>query len=185
MRSTWKDGTGAALLFAGLFFFDAWRDRQMLALGTPAPARVPLADLAAGRVANVHVTVTDFTFGDGRVVEEKDDRWNRVWVPMLVPGQRTVGAVVRSFRIENEYQLRAFLARTEITGIVVNEVDGRLGSDETDALRKRYPALDPATVPLLAEGRGFPDGRWMRYKLAAGGVLVLVAAACAWRWLAA
>src|SRR3982751_3905553 len=81
------------------------------ALGTPNGTR------------NVHLTVTNFRFGDGLIIEKDDhDKWKRVWVPVLTPDGRWTPRpiVAHTNRVSNPEELGQLLEQKEITGVVSN-----------------------------------------------------------------
>src|SRR5262245_65976768 len=56
--------------------------------GTTEPQVVTLDELGRpGPIANLHVSVTEFSLGPSRLVERNGERWTRVWVPLLRPGR--------------------------------------------------------------------------------------------------
>jgi hypothetical protein len=147
------------LVAGGLVGWHAWQQWTMYSLGDATPRPVRLADLERdGPGNNIHVRVTDFFLPPNYVAEKKNDKWNRVWIPMLPrdqPGRREIKVVARAFDIENEFQLQQFYRQPEVTGIVVNAIWG-IRSQEAEHLKTRYPGSDFSSAILIDAGRAFP-----------------------------
>jgi hypothetical protein len=164
----------------------AWLGGQQLSIykqGSATPQDIRLADLAEhGPGNNIHVRVTDFTFGKHLVVEEKRGRWNRVWIPMLPagadPGDRTakVKVLAKSFNVPDETELARFTSRHVLTGVLTNSI-WPLDSSEESHLKKEYPESDFSSVLIVQEGYSFPTPAKIALFLGGGGALLLIALA--------
>jgi hypothetical protein len=157
-------------VFGGICSLLAWQDWRVYSTGTPNPVDIRLADLTTnGAGGNLHVHVTDLQFGNAYVVEKKNGAWNRVWVPVATPGGQ-VRAVVKTFSISDEGQLRGLCSRPDVTGIVTNDLHS-LGSEETAKLANNYPGVDFASLPIVEQGRVFPSIE--RVRVVIGGAVGL------------
>jgi hypothetical protein len=161
-------------IFAVLVGVLAWQDWRVFAAGTPTPVDVSLASLTTKGVnGNPHVRVTDLQFGATYVVETNNGAWNRVWVPVLFGGG--VRAVVKTFNVSDEGQLRALCSRRDVTGIVTNDLHS-LGSAEVGKLTANYPGVDFYSLPVIEHARVFPTaGRVWSLTGASLGLLTLAA----------
>jgi hypothetical protein len=169
---------GRILFIAGLgAFLIGGFDVTLLLRGTRMPEVTTAAALgAADGTSNVHLTVTNFRFGDGIVIE-KDDRgnWKRVWLPVLTPdGQWTPRPIVaHTNQVSNQEELGRLLKQDGITGVVSNGMQS-LGSNQQKQLAVRYPSVDLSGAIALEIGRRFPSP-FLAYPVAIGGLIALVA----------
>src|SRR5947209_6427971 len=113
---------GRILLIAGLgALLLGGFDVTLLVRGTPTPEVTTAAALgAADGTSNVHLSVTNFKFGDGVVVEQDDSgKWKRVWLPVLTPdGKWTPRPIVaHTSRVSNQEELARLVEQYEITGV--------------------------------------------------------------------
>jgi hypothetical protein len=150
---------GKLLLIAGigLAVYGGF-ESSLLVYGTAQPQAIALSDLGrTGKIANVHVTVSEFTTGEGLVVESKDDRWTRVWVPLLKPDgswtERPVVAYVTG--VQNEAELAAKIEHPALTGVITNGVQS-LGSKQREQFAPQYPNVDLSNAIAFHVGRRFP-----------------------------
>ena len=115
--------------------------------------------------------------GEDVVVEEKNGKWNRVWVPLFAKGaahQGQVRVLVKTFHINNQMELDRFGDRQTLTGVIDNVIPGHsLGSGEIEELKKKYPSVDAATILVIEEGRTFPTQEKV-YLLFGGGIGLVV-----------
>jgi hypothetical protein len=171
------------LVGGGIVGFLGWQEWVVISRGAPTPQPIRLADLAAnGPGNNVHVEVNDFVWGEDGVVEEKNGKWNRVWVPLFAtagPNPGPVRVLVKTFHVDNAQQLEQFKRRRTVTGIIENVIPGHsLGSGEIGELKKSYPNVDAASLLVIEEGRAFPTPEKVYLLLGIGaGLLVLGLAA--------
>jgi hypothetical protein len=179
-------------LIAGvLLAFLGWQEKQLLDKGTPQPQRLTLAQLAAkATIDNVHVSVTGFELGRGYVVEEKKGTWNIVWVPLVPPGQNPgannsgIRVVIKSFNVKSENDLRTLASRTEITGVVTNDIHS-MGSGASEKLAQSYPGADFSKAIVLEEGRSFPTSGYVSTMLGCGVGLIVLGVICGVCWILA
>lgn len=110
--------------------------------GTSEPEVVTLTDLGKkDGTNNVHLTITDFEFGENYLIESDDTgRWKRVWFPLVLPGEKWTERPVVAYatHLNQETELNPLLARRSLTGVVTN-VSQRLGSDQQEQFKKMYP----------------------------------------------
>jgi hypothetical protein len=134
----------------------AWQVRALLDAGTPTPVPVPVADLAGWKSGdNLHVTVTEFGFGESYVVEKEKGYWKRLWIPLLPPeGRSGIKVVATTARIRDQEQLDRFIQRKALTGIIANDVPF-LASEQPKKLRESYPGVDFSRVLILEVDRKF------------------------------
>ena len=150
-----------ALFALGVLLVMIWGlELQLLVSGTALPQAVTLAELGGQKtVANVHVTISQFTVGDHLVIESKDRRWTRVWVPLLQPDaswtQRPVVAIVTG--VQNEDELTAKINRPVLTGVVTNGIFLGLGDRQCEKLAEHYPQIDFSNAIALHIDRAFPS----------------------------
>jgi hypothetical protein len=167
------------LVGGGIVGFLGYQEWIILSRGSPQPQRIRLADLTAkGPGDNVHVEVTDFSWGENCVTEEKHGKWNRVWIPIFPGGaanQGQVRALVKTFSVADEGQLRQMLRRPTVTGVIDNVIPGHsLGSAEIAELKKGYPNVDVGTLLVIAEGKTFPSPEKVYLLLGIGGGLLVL-----------
>jgi hypothetical protein len=152
-------------------------DVSLLLRGTRTPEVTTLEALgAADGSSNVHLTVTNFKFGDGIVIEKEDpDHWKRVWVPVLTPGgQWTARPIVaHTNRVSDQQELDRFLKQDKITGVVSNGMQS-LGRNQQRKFAVHYPTADLSSALALEIGRRFPSP-FVAYPLTIGGLCALVA----------
>jgi hypothetical protein len=165
---------GRILLIAGLgALLLGGFDVTLLLRGTRTPEVTTAAALgAADGTSNVHLTVTNFRFGDGIVIEKDDTgNWTRVWVPVLTPdGQWTPRPIVAHTRqVANQEELDRFLRQEEITGVVSNGMQS-LGSNQQQQFATHYPSADLSGALALEIGRRFPSP-FVAYPVAIGGLI--------------
>jgi len=185
MIGLWKAGVIAGGFIAFFLLADGLWKKKTLARGSATPQRVRHDDLALrGAGDNIHVTITDFKFAPGYVVEEDNGSWQRVWIPMepasvgrLKVHQRVV---VRSSDIDSKRELEEFYRRKEVTGLILE--DAGAGGERNDLLRQRNPGLDPNHALIVAEGRGFPSRSGVYIQLAIGVSFIVFAVFCAYRF---
>jgi hypothetical protein len=163
------------LIAGGIVGLLGWQQRTLLQQGSATPQQIRLADLTArGPGDNIHVTVTDFVFGEQYVVEKKGSRWNRVWIPMFPAEQQGGGDIkvlMKTFHIADEGQLAGFYGKQTLTGVITNSIHS-LGSGETEELKKAYPGADLSSVWIVEEGREFPTEAGVTRMLVIGGGLL-------------
>ena len=157
-------GTGA-LLMGGY-------KASLLLRGTVAPEQATIADI--GKVdgtSNVHLTVTDFKFGDHIVTLQDDGAWQRVWIPLLKPDgswpDRKV--VLHSKEIKDPVQLNRVLKRKTVTGVATNFFQS-LGTNQQKQFAPLYPNVNLSGAIALELGGTMPSP-WIAYPLFVFGLV--------------
>ncbi|WP_339727025.1 hypothetical protein [uncultured Gimesia sp.] len=127
------------------------RETLLVFRGTAEPEQVTLAALGQkDGTDNVHLTITDFEFGEGVVFEEKKNgEWKQIWIPLVLEGEKWTDrpVIARTNEISREADLISLILKPELTGVVSNFLGG-LGSDQKKQFKAMYPnaALDGAIV---------------------------------------
>ncbi len=183
----WKVGVIAGAVTALICISDGLWEKKNLARGSATPQRVRYDDLVVrGPGDNIHVTITDFTFAPGYVVDEDDGSWQKVWIPMQPATVQGLNVhrrvVVRSSNIKTKAQLEDFYDRTEVTGLIFEDTSAYQG-ERNDLLRQRNRGLDPDDVLLVDEGREFPTRSGVNIELAIGWTSLAFAAFSAMQFL--
>jgi hypothetical protein len=162
-------------------------DSYLWLKGTAEPAPITVAELGQqGSPANVHFTIRDFLPGDFHVIEERNGRWTRVWVPLLKPdGTWPARPVVAFFTgITNAKELEAALEVPALTGVITNGVQS-LGRYQQDQFKPGYPNVDLSDALAFQVGRTFPSAALVLPMTLVGLVLFLGGAGVAFgliRW---
>src|SRR5262249_1615370 len=148
---------GRILFIAGLgAFLLGGFDVTLLLRGTRRPEVITAAALgAADGTRNVHLTGTNFKFGDRIVIEKHDTgKWQRVWLAVLSrDGQWTPRPIVAHTKhVSNQEELSRLLKQEEITGVVSNGMQS-LGSNQQEQFATHYPSADLSGAIALEIGR--------------------------------
>jgi hypothetical protein len=175
------------LVFGAMLGFYAWQQWKLFSQGDAVPQVISLADLERnGPGANIHVTVTDLVLAPKYVVETKNNRWNRVWVPMFRSGQGEgrgdIKVVARNFDINDERQLEGLYHQRQLTGVIVNSVWG-LASSELEYLQKNMPGVDFSSALVFDVGRSFPTRGGIAALIGATSGLIVAALLAAGVWV--
>lgn len=121
-RTLLLSGTGLGWLFGAVLGAMFWQDYSHYAILQSPPVRLSLAELLDCKsIAERHVTLTDFTFGDGYAYETGAAAWVSVSVPVFPQqgdDQKTIRAIVESWDIRDFNQLQQVLQRSEVTGVI-------------------------------------------------------------------
>jgi len=183
----WKGGAIAGGVIGLVLLLNGFRQNAHLARGSATPQRVQHDDLVVrGPGDNIHVTITDFTFARGHVVEEDDGTWKRVWIPMnpaRVAGLNDRRVVVRTNNIRSKADLEEFYRREEVTGIVVKDTE-LYNYERNELLRERNRGYDPDRVLILAEGESFPTRFGLYFQFAMAALFLAFGAFSARRFVA-
>ncbi|MEM9347234.1 MAG: hypothetical protein AAGB26_11525 [Planctomycetota bacterium] len=81
--------------------------------------------------------------------------------------------VIRSKELTSEGKVNNFLQETEVTGLVMNEIE-KLDGEEFRELKKLYPSLDTNNIYLIEHNRK-PRGTGTTMLMMVGGVLLMLA----------
>lgn len=159
-------------LACSLFGF---KEARLAFNGTKEPEQVTLAALGAtDGTSNVHLTVSDFQFGEGVVFEEKNGRWTQIWIPLVEPGEKWTPRpiVVNSNDVKSEHDLNSLVLKTELTGVIT----GGLGSKQSKQFAAMYPQTDLKNALVLDLDKSFPSTLTAVGLLVIGVIALLVAA---------
>lgn len=171
--------SGAQFLLIAGFFGTIYGgvDVSLLWRGTPQPQEVTLTELGArDGTNNVHLTVTEFQFGDGMVIQyEEDGGWDAIWIPLLTPDGKWTDhpVVLHSGRITNDAELERTLQLTSVTGVVSNFKQG-LGVTQQAEFAKLYPNADLRSAIAIQLNGKFPSPS-IAYTALICGVIAVVA----------
>jgi hypothetical protein len=170
-------GVVSGLVLGGI----AWQNYTLLQQGKPTPQQLRVGELAAnGPGDNIHVTLTDFDFGDGYVVERKNGRWNRVWIPAFPDDQagqvNEIKVLVTTSRVKDEAELERFYQQETVTGIITNSIHWQ--GSEIRELQRSYPDLDVSSLWVVDAGRAFPSEQEFYVTAACSGGLLLLGLVC-------
>ncbi len=167
---------------AGIVLWGA-NELRLRGAASDTPTRMTCQELGdKGATDNAHVLLTDFVLSSDLVYEHKRKassraKWTKVWVPAVpsdsayamalrepdadlatIPVPRPVKVIVVSSDTENEADLTALGARSELQGMVTNLIRS-LGAEEKKLLEESYGDVSKAqifevgrtpTSPLLA-----------------------------------
>src|SRR5262249_746470 len=122
------------------------------------PQSLPVAELLAkGPGKNLHVQLTDLAFGKP-LIEEEEQRWKTVWVPVLPAGRTgkpADRAVYLRAYVTDQAQLDELLRRTSPTALGVSSLPdpplGKPPAADADGLKKADERVLAAKVFLLRE----------------------------------
>lgn len=148
---------------------------NLLLQGTRTPEVTTATALGAtDGTNNVHLTVTNFRFGQGIIEKDGSGNWKRVWLPVLTPGgQFTPRPIVaHTTQISNDEELAQLLKQDEITGVVSNGMQS-LGSNQQKQFAVHYPTADLSGAIALEIGRRFPSPL-VAYPVAIAGLIAFV-----------
>ncbi len=124
-RTLLLSGTGLGWIFGLVLAAMAWQDYSYYAILQNPPVRMRLAEVLEREVVeDRHVTLTDFVFGDGFAFETGAAAWVSVSIPVFPDAnseEETIRAIVESWDIRDEEQLREVLVKQELTGILSRE----------------------------------------------------------------
>ncbi len=170
----------------------AFQESELREIVSVPPVELTLDTiLTAGPSGHQHITVTEFEFGEGYVVEEENFRWSKTWVPAFPRGKAAprdpIQCVVQPLGVDHHEDILAIEQQQSITGIL--RVDSSLGSDVATELKKVNPGRELAVRYLLEEVRRIPNEttiRWLYASAIGVGVLGLVGvvALVYQRWIA-
>lgn len=150
--------------------FDIW----LLYRGSLEPEEVGLTALGdPNGTKNVHLTITNFVFGDGIVFIFDDEKWERAWIPLLSPDgewtERPVVAYTNSSFTQSE--LKQLLERDKLTGVVTNGIKG-FGSNQREKMAPMYPGANlKGAIAFEIDGK-YPSP-YFAYPLTALGAAVM------------
>jgi hypothetical protein len=150
-------------------------DVLLLLRGQAEPALLAVAELGRpGAIGNVHVTIRDFQPGNFTVIEQRNDTWTRVWVPLLKPDgtwpERPVVAYVTGVR--NELELAGALNKATLTGVITNGIQG-LGRAQQEKFAPGYPNVDLSDAIAFHVDRSFPSAI-PTLSMTLGGLLLFI-----------
>lgn len=129
-RTLLLSGTGLGWLFAFVLAAMAWQDYSHYTILQTPSTRMRLSDLLKREsVETRHVTLSDFSFGDGYACETGSAAWVSVSVPVFpksneaepVAKPHSILAIVESWDIPNEDQLQRLLRQGELTGVLSSQ----------------------------------------------------------------
>jgi hypothetical protein len=175
--------SGVCLLVACVGAVLAWQQQSLFDAGSPTPTPIRAVDLGAWAAGdNVHVTVTEFGFGESYVTRRKQNakHWEGVWVPLLPPeGRRGIRVVAYSSRVTDEEKLAEFVKQNNLTGILSADRSGM----PVKMLEENYPDVDFSRTMVLAVDRKFPRPAQIQALLAATGVMAVATVAGLLLWV--
>lgn len=108
----------------------AWQDYSHYAILQSPSVRMRLSDLLKREsIETRHVTLTDFTFGDGYAYETGAAAWVSVSVPVFpkpdvgepIAKPDAILAIVDAWDIQDEDQLQKVLRQEELTGVLSSQ----------------------------------------------------------------
>lgn len=147
---------------------------SLLLRGSVHPERATIREIGdVNGTSNVHLTVTDFEFGQHIVTLKENGDWRRVWIPLLLPDgswpDRKV--VLHTNRVDNLAQLNTVLKRTTVTGVATNFLQS-LGSNQQEQFAPIYPNVD-LDGAIALELDGSMPSPWIAYPLLVFGLVGL------------
>ena len=167
----------AIVIVGGMLVFWGVQEVMLRSAASDEPQTITCQQLAeAGPGENAHVTMENFILCDfAYVYEEKDNRWQKVWVPAVplggeyhqklasmideqgnlvgnMPMPRNVNVIVKSNKVMSEADLSTLANQETIQGLIVNQIES-LGSEEKKILKDSYPSVDFNKCWILEVGR--------------------------------
>jgi hypothetical protein len=151
------------LAAAGLGGLALWQEQTLASLASPTPQKITLQQLIDnGPGDNIHVTVTQLQFGLDWVYEEKNQRWERVWIPIYPDRnaelRKEFHVIVRTSDTPDEDTANQFCQQTELTGLIVNSIH-QLRSPEIIVLEQGFPNIDASQILVLDTSRKLSSPR--------------------------
>jgi len=147
--------------------------------GTAKPEEITLAALGEpDGTDNVHLTITDFEYGEGVVFEEqKNGEWNQIWIPLVLPGEKWTARpiVANTSSVKGEADLEQLVERLTLTGVVTNISKG-LGKEKKEQFTMLYPEVNLDEALVFQIDRRFPSLLYTIPLTLVGVVFLLVAA---------
>jgi hypothetical protein len=158
---------GIILLLLGFCFLMLGRGQWVLAShASPEPQTLFLQDLIAkGPGDNRHVRVTQFTFGDGYVVEGLHGGWDEVWIPVYPASGTEVGdpghpradpfaVLIHTRKPRSKDELARYCdTTTVIQGVMLSDHGAPAGWSEIGGkLLAMYPGTDLENCRVIYEG---------------------------------
>ena len=120
-RTNLKAGAGLGLLFAGILGMMSWQKYEHISLVESPPERMTLQQfLDSDGGERKHVVLTDFLFSQGFAYMESSNQYSDVYIPIFPidrPQPREIEAVVESWDIRNEAEVRALQQQSEVEGV--------------------------------------------------------------------
>ena len=176
-RTLLLSGAGLGWIFGLVLAAMAWQDYSHYAVLQSPSVSMRLSDLLNREsIETRHVTLTDFTFGDGYAYETGAAAWVSVSVPVFL--KRDVAepieepdrilAIVEAWEIQNEDQLREVLRQEELTGVLSSKPYW-LGATRGPLLTEANPGMTIDNVWALHIFREHPQIATIR--LTAGGAI--------------
>jgi len=156
-------------------------------LGTQEPEVVTIEQAgSADGVGNIHLTITDFAFGDKTAISSEKGEWRRVCVPLLKSDatwtERPI--VVYSYKIKSSVELERVLDRKKVTGINTNHNHG-LSKDAREELESHYPGADLSNAIAFELDANYPSP-WIVLPMAILGTCLGIYGLClALGWIGA
>ena len=137
----------ALLALFGTFTFLGGRDLWLAIKADSEPDRLTARQLIdRGAEGNPFVEVSEFFLGDNFVFEEKEGKWQTVWLP-VGPAENqgepltAVKLVVKTNSVNSEADLLGIAAMPNLRGMIMNHVSS-MGSDEHKILASSYPGTN-------------------------------------------
>lgn len=186
---------GMVVIGCVLAFF-GFKEYKLGQVAKAEPTTITCAALASnGPGENAHVKMSDFLMSDSMVYEEKNGKWQKVWVPAVpmggefhkkvlamidedgnlkgeIPVPTNIKIILKLNDCRNEADLDRYADADSIQGIVVNEIES-LGSEERGILESSYPGVDFNTCHLIEVGRNPPTMGKTAGFLGGGAVLII------------
>jgi hypothetical protein len=127
---------------------------QLKTVAKETPQTISAAELVGrGYGDNANVNVTGVSLCDDFVAYEKNNRWQKVWVP-AVPAGQPCGGNIRLIVVDTSCKSEADVAMMDtgsIQGLIINKI-ASLGGEEKRKLEEKYGPM--GNVLILQRNRG-------------------------------
>lgn len=152
---------------------------SLLLRGTEAAEVVSIEELGQETgTNNVHLTVTDFVFGEYIVTYKKDGTPARTWFPLLTKAgnwtQRPV--VLHSKHATSPITINQVLQQRTVTGVVSNFMQS-LGKSQREQFAAIYPN-DDLSGAIALELNGTMPSPWLAFPLFCFGIISTAFGCC-------
>lgn len=136
------------IVLGGAAFFFGCMEWQLKTVAKEVPQTISAADLSArGYGDNANVIVTGVSLCDNFVYEEKNNRWQKVWVPAVPIGQACGGnirLIVTDGNCRSEGDVQN-MDTGSIQGLIINKI-ASLGGEERKMLEGSYGPLGDVMI---------------------------------------